>query len=384
MGCGRGLCPEPKACSVKKTPAPSAAPVSLHDIETLLERTTGAPPVGALRAGLRQLFGLGDAPEPAEPDGSAVLPMHRRPLTLLSAEVRELSALTGLLPPERAAAAVQRCLQRITDVVRTYGGDIDHMAGQSLTVVFGLPEAREDDAARAAMCAVALQMALRDLNQEHLAEQLPALYLGIGIATGTALVAGLGAGPRSAPHTVLGDVVTLAAQLRAFSLRGQVLVCEQTYQRCWSAASMAAPVPIWIKGRSEAVSVRELVAVPSRKLKVPRQEFRRSHRVEAHLPATYQVVRDGVVLPHVAACTLRDVGYHGTMLVLSEPLMLQDEVRLSFDLPMSSYQARDVYARVVTLASGDEGVLAGMEFTRTSAEFDARVQRFVQMLVAAR
>lgn len=147
---------------------------------------------------------------------------------------------------------------------------------------------------------------------------------------------------------------------------------------------MAAPVQVWIKGRSEPVALRELVAVPSRKLKVPRQEFRRSHRVQAQLPATYQVVRDGVVLPHVAACTLRDVGYHGTMLVLSEPLMLQDEVRLSFDLPMANYQARDVYARVVTLASGEDGVLAGMEFTRTSAEFDAHVQRFVQMLVAAR
>ena len=106
--------------------------------------------------------------------------------------------------------------------------------------------------------------------------------------------------------------------------------------------------------------------------------------VGSHEEYVTYVVRDGVVLPHVAACTLRDVGYHGTMLVLSEPLMLQDEVRLSFDLPMSNYQARDVYARVVTLTAAEDGVLAGMEFTRTSAEFDARVQRFVQMLVAAR
>ena len=371
---------------MKKTPAPSAPSVSLHDIEALWERTTGAPPVGALRTGLRQLFGVADAPE----GNASPAALQARPLTLLMADVRELSALASLHPPERASAALQRCLDRITEVVRTYGGDIDHMAGQSLSVVFGLPEARDDDAARAAMCAVALQMALRDLNQEHLQEHVPAVFLGIGIATGTALVGHLGAGPRSAPYTVLGDVVTLAAQLRALSLRGQVLVCEQTYQRCWSNASMAAPMQVWIKGRSESVSVRELVAVPSRKLKVPRQEFRRSHRVEAHLPGTYQVVRDGVVLPHVAACTLRDVGYHGTMLVLfeplvlSEPLMLQDEVRLSFDLPLANYQARDVYARVVTLAMGEDGVLAGMEFTRTSAEFDARVQHFVQMLVAAR
>ncbi|MFN3375871.1 MAG: adenylate/guanylate cyclase domain-containing protein [Burkholderiaceae bacterium] len=367
---------------MNNTPTPPAPSVSLHDIENLWQRTTGTPPAGALRTGLRQLFGVADAPDGDASPAPAAL--QARPLTLLMAEVRELSTLASLQPPERAVAALQRCLGRIIEVVRTYGGHLDHMAGQSLAVVFGLPEARDDDAERAAMCAVALQMALRDLNREHLPEHAPEVFLSIGIATGTALVGHLGAGPRSAPYTVLGDVVTLAAQLRALSLRGQVLVCEQTYQRCWSNASMAAPVQVWTKGRSESVSVRELVAVPSRKLKVPRQEFRRSHRVEANLPGTYQVVRNGVVLPHVAACTLRDVGDHGTLLVLSEPLMLHDEVRLSFDLPMSNYQARDVYARLVTLTETENGVRAGMEFTRTSAEFDARVRRFVQMLVAAR
>lgn len=364
------------------TAAPALAPVTLNDIDTLWWRTTGGPPDDALRSGLQAQLGL--PPTPGEAAVGGGVQLRPRPVTVLMADLRELSALTGLLPPERGIAATQRCLDRLLAVVRSYGGEVDHLAGHSLMAVFGLPEAGDDDAARAAMCAVALQMALRDLNQEHLAEQLPVLFMGIGIATGTALVGGLASGPRSAPCTVLGEVVSLAAQLRAFSLRGQVLVCEQTYQRCWNVASMAAPVQVWVKGRTEPVALRELVAVPSRKLKVPRQEFRRSHRVEALLPCTYQVVRNGVVLPHVAAGTIRDMGYHGAMLALAESLTLQDEVRLSFDLPMANYQARDVYARVVTLAMGDDCVLAGMEFTRTSAEFDACVQRFVQMLVPGR
>ena len=64
-------------------------------------------------------------------------------------------------------------------------------------------------------------------------------------------------------------------------------------------------------------------------------------------------------------------------------LDLQGEVRLSFDLTLVQYQARDIYARVVTLKSDAPHPLAGVEFTSTSAEFDARTQMFVQMMVAA-
>lgn len=58
-------------------------------------------------------------------------------------------------------------------------------------------------------------------------------------------------------------------------------------------------------------------------------------------------------------------------------------LRLAFDLPIARYQARDVYARVVTLNTTGPQVLAGVEFTATSAEFDAQVRRFVQGMVVS-
>ena len=140
---------------------------------------------------------------------------------------------------------------------------------------------------------------------------------------------------------------------------------------------------VFVKGYSQPISMRELVAIPTRRLKVPRQEFRRSHRVEVRIPCTYQIVQDGVVLPHVAQAVIRDMGYHGAMLELVEPLDLQGEVRLSFDLTLVQYQARDLYARVVTLKTDTPHPMAGVEFTSTSAEFEARAQMFVQMMVAA-
>jgi len=312
--------------------------------------------------------------------------LQPREVTLLKIGLRDFSQIASHLPPEQSLPWVERILVCVHGVLARYGAEADHLTGDAGAVVFGLAgnaNPAEDDVHRAAMCALALQMAVRDLNDAFLQDRLPSIYLGIGIACGPALVGGFGpsAGMRQSP-VLLGDVVIEAQQLRTFALRGQVLVSEAVYQRCWSMASVAPPVQVFVKGRSEPLSMRELVAVPSRKLKVPRQEFRRSHRVEARLPCTWQLVQDGMVMPHAEPCILRDMGYHGALLELSGAAPLHGELRLSFDLPLVQYQARDVYARVVTLKPVGDQVLAGVEFTATSAEFDARVQRFVQGMVA--
>lgn len=351
-------------------------------------------------------FPPGDAPAPPLPHPqtsvSPSLPpaagphLQPREVTLLKIGLRDFSQLAAQLPPDQSLAWVERILACLHGVLARYGAEVDHLTGDAGAVVFGLAAPAEapgadparsggpdDDVHRAAMCALALQMATRDLNDAFLQDRLPSIYLGIGIACGPALVGGFGGAPgvRQSP-VLLGDVVVEAQQLRTFALRGQVLVSEAVYQRCWSMASVAPPMQVFVKGRDEPLSMRELVAVPSRKLKVPRQEFRRSHRVEARLPCSWQLVQDGMVMPHAVPGILRDMGYHGALLELNGTVPLHGELRLAFDLPLVHYPARDVYARVVTLKPVGDQVLAGVEFTATSAEFDARVRRFVQGMVA--
>ena len=128
--------------------------------------------------------------------------------------------------------------------------------------------------------------------------------------------------------------------------------------------------------------MRELIAIPSQKLKVPRQEFRRSHRVDARLPCLCQRMHDKIVVPHIVHGAIRDIGYHGLMVELVEPLEPHGEIKLEFELPLVDYRAADVYARVVTLKQERDEWVAGLEFTSISAECHAKVQMFVQLLVA--
>lgn len=355
---------------------------AVRRLQALIERETGALLNERALAEVGEILRASEGALGAEADDLAVAP---REVTILLADLRGFTALSGSLPAAVVIAALNRCLSRLSEVVFKHQGSIDKFMGDSIMVLFGAPEAREDDVDRALMCAVEMQIAMRDLNLEHLRERLPQVFLGIGVNTGTVMAGRFGSALYS-EYTVIGEEVNLASRIEAFSLRGQVLISEATYQRCWGLVSATAPMQVYVKGRSQPVGLRELVAIPSRKLKVPRQEFRRSHRVDAHLPCLCQRMQDKIVVPHIVRTGIRDIGYHGLLLELSkaEPLALHSEVKLEFDLTLVDYHVSDVYARVITLKPEGEQWLAGLEFTSINPECHAKVQMFVQLLVAAR
>lgn len=351
---------------------------ALAQLDALVTQDKGSPLGERARADAAAMFQAAVPPRYAPFEFSMV----QREVTVLWAKLRGISLGDAAAPEAIDLTSLNRCLARLIEVVAKFQGHIDQLSGDSIKVHFGAEAERADDVERAVLCAVEMQMAMRDLNAAQLRDRAPQIYMGIGVSTGSALTGRIGSEVFSR-FAVIGEVVNLAFRLQAFSLRGQVLISEATYDRCWGLVSATAPMRVFVKGHAQPVSLRELVAIPTRKLKVPRQEFRRSHRVEVRMHCSYQVVRDGVVLPYVAMGTMRDMGYHGAMLELAEPLPLQSEVRLTFDLPLVTYQARDVYARVITIKSEAERSMVGLEFSSTTAEFDARVQAFVQMMVAA-
>lgn len=216
---------------------------------------------------------------------------------LLAAEWRGLPAT----PWEATTAqAVSTCLTLIATLVQRHQGRIVQATGRTVLVAFGLEtdEAQPEPLEHAVVCAVAVQMALREWQLQHPTAEGAGLYLGLGLCAGP-VMAGLLPGGGEAPGAVavLGAPVRRAKRLATFSLRGQVLIEEALYQRCWGLVSATAPVSVIFAPGEASHTLRELVAIPSRKLKVPRREFRRSHRVGVHLPCTCQQVVHGAVLP---------------------------------------------------------------------------------------
>ena len=119
----------------------------------------------------------------------------------------------------------------MVDVIIEHGGTVDKFIGDCVMAVFGSPVGRgtELEARQAVRCAIAMQKALADLNQEWTDKGHQPLSSGIGLASGKAVVGQIGS-PQHMDFTVIGDTVNLASRLESLTreLRTPILMDEQT------------------------------------------------------------------------------------------------------------------------------------------------------------
>jgi len=351
---------------------------ALSRLQALIARETGAPLGSSAEAEAAALL----AEVAGVPAGGLDLAVQQREVTILVADLRGFVALTATQPAGTIVTMLNLCLQRMSEVIFRNQGTIDKFTGDSITVLFGAPEAREDDVLHAMVCAVEMQLAMRDLNDHYQRGRMPELYMGIGLNTGTVMAGRFGSEAFS-QYTVIGNEVILASRIEAFSLRGQVLISESTYQHSGRSVLVTDPREVFVAGKMQPVKVRELVAIPSRHLKVPRQEFRRSHRAEVRIPCSLQLTEGTEVLPSPIKANILDIGYHGVLLELDFPIEIGLEVKLNFDMTLVDYPVTDIFAKVMKIKREDGHLLAGLEFTSLSAETNTKLQMFVQILVGA-
>jgi class 3 adenylate cyclase/predicted ATPase len=142
---------------------------------------------------------------------------ERRQLTVMFCDLVGSTALSVRRDPEDLRDLIGAYHYAVAEVVRRFAGFVARYMGDGILIYFGYPHAHEDDAERAAHCALALLEAVSGLK---LAEELCAR---IGIATGTVVVGG------GAPeHDVVGETPNLAARLQSLAEPNTVLIDENT------------------------------------------------------------------------------------------------------------------------------------------------------------
>lgn len=303
----------------------------------------------------------------------------RREATILFADLRGFSSIAASYPADVVLGVLSRCFGMLTETIVRHYGTIDKFIGDAIMVIFyANAPVPHDHARRALLCAVEMQIAMNELRRRHDEEKLPEIYIGIGVHTGSVL-AGLVGSDAYRAFTVIGEDVNLAARIEAFSLRGQVLMSESTYAHCRDFVKGGEPLEVHVKGKSESIRIREALGIPELGKFVPRQDQRKSTRVEVDLALDYRQVSAKVVGAESRAGRIRDLGYHGALAELAERLTLFAELRLAFDLPGLAFRAEDVYARVVSMREQSGRHLAGLEFTSLSDRTAGQIRRYVQM-----
>ncbi len=347
----------------------------LHRIQEQVAAETGARIGRDAAARLYAALAMTPGAPAAAPGEEA-----KQEVTVLLSDLRGFSSIAEAYPIATVLELLNRYLGRMCEIAVRNGGTIDKFMGDSIMVLFGAPHGAADDARRAVTCAVQMQIAMNEVNREHAGRKLPQLYMGIGINTGR-VMAGLLGSELHSEYTVIGDEVNLASRIESFSLRGQVLLSDGTFERCRGFVATAAPMQAHVKGKSAPVRLHEVLAIPSLGLQLPRQEIRKSPRVEVKIPFTYQAVIDKVVVPPLRTGVILDLGYHGIFAEVEPGLDTHADIRLGLDLSLVGGRAEDVYAKVLATHANRGRHVASMEFTSVSVPGDAAIRQFVQTLI---
>ena len=351
-------------------------PDALARIQELIAEETGAPLRGRARGRLARL--LGDAL------GLSTMPVYAeeftsRDLTILIADLRGFSSISEAYPIEAVLEILKPYFARMTEIIVRNVGAVDKFMGDSVMALFDERHIK-NSARHAVTCAVEMQLAMDDLNRNSKQSGLPDLHMGIGINTGRVMAGLVGSGQYS-EYVVIGGEVNLASRIEAFSLRGQVLISQSTFECCEDFALTDKPIDVHVKGMVNPVSLREVVAIPSLGWEVPRREIRRSIRVKTEISFLYQMVKDKIVGSEPYQGIILDIGYYGVKAKLGRQVESYSEVRMEIDLSIVGCRATDIYGRILRTQASDGRVLASIEFTSISATSQALIRRFVQLLI---
>ncbi|MCW2950547.1 MAG: adenylate/guanylate cyclase with Chase sensor [Thermoleophilia bacterium] len=202
-------------------------------------------------------------------DVTDIVSGKRREVSILFADIRGFTAMSEHADPDDIVRQLNHYLSAMTSAIHRCGGTIDKFIGDGIMAVFGAPLDLSDHADCACEAASAMLDALAMVNAQRSMLALPEFRIGIGIATGTAIVGNIGSNQRL-DYTAIGDCVNLAARLEGVTARigVPVLMSEATHL----AATRVDTRPLGthrVRGRIEPTRIATIAGLHERRPDVP-------------------------------------------------------------------------------------------------------------------
>jgi adenylate cyclase len=151
--------------------------------------------------------------------------------------------------------------ETMVEAVFTHEGTLDKFIGDALMAVFGAPlPLTEKHTLMAVRSALDMRRRLVEFNQHRVIDNQPLIRFGIGISSGEVVSGNIGS-QRRMDYTAIGDAVNLSARLESLTKEYgcDIIISESTYRNCSDSFWVRELDKIRVKGKSEAVSIYELI-----------------------------------------------------------------------------------------------------------------------------
>ena len=181
---------------------------------------------------------------------------QRRRMSVLFADVRDFSAFSEQLDPEKLIQILNSYFAVAADAINEYEGVIDKYMGDAIMAEFNTTlNPQVDHVERAVRTALSMREKLAS-HHAGIPEDRQ-WHFGIGIHVGEAVVGNVGTHFRK-DYSVIGDAVNLAKRLQEIARPGQIIVSEAIYHDVKDWVEVESLGKTHIKGRKAEEQLYEL------------------------------------------------------------------------------------------------------------------------------
>ena len=272
---------------------------------------------------------------------------RRKTVTVLMSDLRGFTSLSETRDPEDMVRLLNRYLARMSEIIIEYDGTIDEFIGDAILTIFGVPEEHDDDPLRAVACAIAMQNALAELNNELIREGYPALEMGIGINTGSVIVGNIGSEIR-AKYGIVGAAVNNASRIESNTVGGEVLIGESTYRLVKGSVTADSPHTVMMKGLKKPLVIYPITAIgaPYGVKLGPRAV--NQHGIEISLPFHCWKVEGKKLAGESISGETININENLITASVEPRLESLTDIKLIFDFCMDAHCFSDIYAKVLS------------------------------------
>ena len=216
----------------------------------IAERPADGPELRNLVADLDRLAALdgGDTtlPPPEPTDTPQPAPAsERKPVVVVMIDVDGLTEQSGRLDPEQLFYRHYELLRWMRRIVDRYGGIVQRVVDDHITLLFGLPRTGVDDLPRAIECALEMQRSVGQLLRKGMS-----LAFAMGVHNGEVTL-------RRVRHRVQylarGDTTRLARRLSAVADHGEILVSERVRNQVDGRYTLRRGPPVGARSGGESL-----------------------------------------------------------------------------------------------------------------------------------
>ena len=304
-----------------------------------------------------------------------------RNVCVLICDIRGFSQLVENVSTTKVIQLLNVFFGSMVDIIDSRGGQVNKFMGDSLIAFFDSGEDVRGSVLQVLECAIAMQLAMDDVNLKSHELGMDDVYMGIGIDTGE-VVASVFGSDIFREFTIIGNPVNIASRIEGYTLRGQILISETTRDYVADVIETGGGNEVNAKGMKDPLCFYELQAVNEpKRVELPRRDNRREQRINIKIPVCYQLLDGKNVLPDVVDGEVVDISYGGMLLNVKDSIEQFSDIKLNMLLTPFSKNPIDLYAKAVYVQANEGGSEVGLEFTIVDNNANAALKFYVDNII---